>query len=575
MENVKYKHFKDDIRRTFTLYALIPVIIITFSSYMFSFFMWYKTVIKQNYDINQKIAGTIEGIAASYIDEALSISAQDDITDIMHSRDASRIYERLYTFVNSKDIRCNFFIFDQDMNPVIASTKNIPEYAMKENMFSWGLPKRMLESPYQAIVEKPSFESNSKQVLSIGKAIVRDDRIEGYITFDLFEEDLSRMISRNFSVDAAITDKYTNVVCTTNELIANKFRKIRSSFNTGTGFVKADADSYYLVRSQILWGNISIYTITSIGYTTSIFALIGALLIVLFITLTLAMYYSARKIADSKTRAIDEIIAGINNVQNGNLDTTLNINTRDEFQIIAESYNQMLLDIKALIEVNREKVRQNVLSEIKQLESQFDPHFLFNTLEMIRYMVKLDPPAVEKVILSLSALLRYSINNSIHSLTLGEDLEYTKNYLLIQKYRFGRRFDYSIEADGEAEACIVPKLIIQPIIENAIKYGFGDRQELFVAIKAGFIGSKLVIEIIDNGVGMEQEQFDSILALLKCEKNSSAHIGLFNVHRRIQLMYGTEYGLEMRPGQISGISVSLVLPINRSDENVEGTDSRR
>jgi two-component system sensor histidine kinase YesM len=95
----------------------------------------------------------------------------------------------------------------------------------------------------------------------------------------------------------------------------------------------------------------------------------------------------------------------------------------------------------------------------------------------------MDPPSVDKVILSLSALLRYSINNNIHSLTLGEDIEYTENYLLIQKCRFGKRFNYSIEVAEGADACIVPKLIIQPVIENAIKYGFGDRPELSVNIK--------------------------------------------------------------------------------------------
>lgn len=573
MENIKFKHFKDDIRKTFTIYALIPVIIITFSSYMLSFFMWYRTVIRQNYDINSEISVMVESIISSYIEEAFSISEQDNIVKNINSSDTSLIYQRLYNFVNSKDIGCNFFIFDNDMNPIIASTRNIPEYALKENMFSWGLTRRMYDTPNQAIIERPSYYSNSKQVLSIGKAIIKDGRISGYITFDLFEEDLSRIISRNFSVDAAITDKYTNVVSTTNELITNKFRKINDSFKGKPGFVKSASDNYYMVKSQILDGNISIYTITSVGYITSIFILVGVLLIILFITLALLMYSSARKIADSKTRVIDEIIAGINNVQNGNLDTCLNINTQDEFQIIAESYNKMLINIKNLIEVNKEKARQNVLSEIKQLESQFDPHFLFNTLETIRCMYIMDPSSVDKVILSLSALLRYSINNNIHHLTLGEDIEYTKNYLQIQKYRFGKRFNYSIDVGEGAEHCIVPKLIIQPIIENAIKYGFGDRQELAVDIQAGFVRDKLVIEISDNGVGMAADQFEMIQKLLAQEENDSSYIGLFNVHRRIQLMYGSDYGLKMQLRENSGIVVSLVLPINRSDENAESVDS--
>lgn len=573
MENIKFKHFRDDIRRTFTLYALIPVIIITFSSYTLSFFMWYRTVIRQNYDINTEISMNVESIVSSYIAETFNISEQANIMEDITSPNTSLIYQELYNFVNSKDVRCNFFIFDKDMNPIITSTKNIPEYAMKANMFSWGLTKRMLDTPNQAIVEKLSYDSNAKQVLSIGKAIVTDDKISGYVTFDLFEEDLSRIISKNFSVDAAISDKYTNVVSTTNELITNKFRKINDSFNGSTGFIKSGNDNYYMVKSQILDGNISIYTITSVGYITSIFVLIGVLLIILFITLAFLMYSSARKIADSKTRVIDEIIAGINNVQNGNLDMSLNINTRDEFQIIAESYNKMLVDIKNLIEVNKEKARQNVLSEIKQLESQFDAHFLFNTLEMIRCMSIMDPPSVDKVILSLSALLRYSINNNIHSLTLGEDIEYTKNYLLIQKCRFGKRFNYSIEVEEGADACIVPKLIIQPVIENAIKYGFGDRPELSVDIKAGFIQDNLFIDISDNGVGMKTDQLEEIQRLLTHEKNNSSNIGLFNVHRRIQLMYGTNYGLKIHLREDSGIIVSLILPINRSDENAESANS--
>jgi len=491
----------------------------------------------------------------------------------INSHDNSITYQKLYNFVNSKDVRCNFFIFDKDMNPIIASTKKIPEYALKENMFSWGITRRMLDTPNQTVIEKQSYDIASKQILSVGKAIIKNGNISGYVTFDLHEEDISRIISRNFSVDAAITDKYTNVVSTTNKLLTNKFGKINDSFKGMPGFIKSGNDSQYMVKSQILDGNISVYTITSIGYITSIFILVGVLLIILFITLSLTMHVSAKKIADSKTRAIDDIIEGISNVQNGNLEAALNINTRDEFQIIAESYNKMLVDIKNLIEVNKEKATQNILSEIKQLESQFDPHFLFNTLEMIRCMSAMDPSSVNNVILNLSALLRYSINNNIHNVTLGEDIEYTENYLMIQKYRFGKRFNYNIEVDERAADCVVPKLIIQPIIENAIKYGFGDRMELSVDIKTGFARDNLIIEISDNGVGMAAEQLEIIQKLLAQEKNDSAYIGLFNVHRRIQLMYGNAYGLKIQIRENSGIVVSLNLPVKRSADYAESVNS--
>lgn len=180
------------------------------------------------------------------------------------------------------------------------------------------------------------------------------------------------------------------------------------------------------------------------------------------------------------------MVEAFQEVQAGNLDVTLHIKSYEEFEIIGESYNLMLSSIKDLIASNEEKIRQTSIAEIKQLESQFNPHFLFNTLEHIRYMTKLEPEAVNKMIVSLSSILRYSINNTILDVTIAEDLEYTKSYLLIQKYRFHERFNYTVYMERGTEDCIIPKLIFQPIIENAIKYGFGDKEKLMVRMKISF-----------------------------------------------------------------------------------------
>lgn len=569
-----YKHFKDDIKRTFTIYALVPVIIITFSSYLISFFMWYRAVVDQNSNINAEVSGRIEAIVSTYMAKAIDLSTQNNILKSLNSGYAdSTIYEELYNFVNQMDIRCSFFVFDDKMNPVIASTKNIPEYAQKENAFSWGMTSRMLETPSQVVIVRTSSEHSLKQILSLGKAIIKEGKPIGYLTFDMDERDLTRIISENFSINVVVADRYSNVISSTNALLINKFGKIDENFKDKSGFIKSINDSHYVTHTEILDKNISIYTITSIGYFGSIFILVGFLLVILFLMLTATTYFSARRIAISKTKVIDDIIEAIENVQNGDLETLLKINTHDEFQIIAESYNQMLFDIKNLIELNKEKARQSVLSEIKQLESQFNPHFLFNTLEMIKYMTKLDPASVNKVIVALSSILRYSINNNISKVTLKEDLEYTINYLLIQKYRFDKRFDYSINCEDGTVECTIPKLIIQPIIENAIKYGFENRKYLNVKIKASFVENNLVIVIFDDGIGMDSEYLKEIKDILSQSKNCSSHIGLFNVHRRIQLTYGESYGVEILSEKNNGTVVKLILPINRGEvayaENID------
>jgi len=212
-----------------------------------------------------------------------------------------------------------------------------------------------------------------------------------------------------------------------------------------------------------------------------------------------------------------------------------------------------------------EEARQKAAAEVRQLESQFNPHFLFNTLETIKYMISLDPKAALKMITSLSALLRYSIGNHRAAVPLSEDLSYTQNYLLIQKYRFGERFEYDVALDPETANCLVPKLVIQPFIENALKYGFGARTKLTVRIRASLLDGSLVVVIYDDGPGMDPKQLDEIRRMLEGEHNETEHIGLYNVHRRIRLMYGEPYGLVVQSEPDAGTVIRIVMPVNRTE----------
>ena len=144
----------------------------------------------------------------------------------------------------------------------------------------------------------------------------------------------------------------------------------------------------------------------------------------------------------------------MNLARDGEFDTPLVIHTGDEFEQIAVSYNQMLGDIHQLMDDKQELARQSALSQIQQLEAQFNPHFLFNTLELIKYMSRIAPDKAGDVIVGLSNLLRDSLDNSISKVTLQQDVEYTKNYLLIQKYRFGDKLAYDFDIAPEASRCM-------------------------------------------------------------------------------------------------------------------------
>ena len=212
------------------------------------------------------------------------------------------------------------------------------------------------------------------------------------------------------------------------------------------------------------------------------------------------------------------------------------------------------------MENNRRMVQLVAASQNKQLESQFNPHFLYNTLENIRYMCKMEPAIAEKMVYSLSGLLRYSLDGSKTEVTLKEDLEHLENYLTILKYRFNRRFSYQITVEPEALSCRIPKLVLQPMIENSVKYGFGNQENLKVELKAYVYEEKLIMICRDDGVGINQAVLSEITALLEQPENNSRHSGIYNIHRRIEILYGRPYGVEVRSAEGHGTTLIVTLP---------------
>ena len=202
-------------------------------------------------------------------------------------------------------------------------------------------------------------------------------------------------------------------------------------------------------------------------------------------------------------------------------------------------------------------------AQVKQLESQFNPHFLFNTLDNIRFMTKIDIQAADKMIVSLSRLLRYSIRDVREELTVQEDLDNLQSYLNILQIRFNKRFSYEMDIEEGIQQCLIPKLLIQPLLENAVKYGFVGRDKLHVCIKGYEENGKLGFLCKDNGAGIEEALLEEIRTQLSMEKNTSTHLGLYNIHRRIRLLYKEDYGMQIESTPNEGVTVTLILPYRR------------
>ena len=241
----------------------------------------------------------------------------------------------------------------------------------------------------------------------------------------------------------------------------------------------------------------------------------------------------------------------------------LNTNSSKEFQAIGRDFNLMIDGLKQQIEQNREMTEHVAFAQVKQLESQFNPHFLFNTLDNIRFMTRIDLKAADKMIVSLSRLLRYSIRDAREEITIKEDLDNLQSYLNILQIRFNKRFSYEIDIDEKIMDCLIPKLLIQPLIENAVKYGFEGRETLHVIIKGYEKSDKLIFICQDNGVGMDEKLLTELREQLQQDINTSTHMGLYNIHRRIHLLYKENYGMRIESEPEQGTTIVLTMPYRK------------
>lgn len=563
----KIKKYSDVIRSTIIWYAIVPIILVSLIAYIVLFFWGNKLIVKENNNSNEKISVLMEENLKEYSSLINNISSDEGLISIIKDGvKPQSLYEVLYKFVNKRTVKSNFYVFDKDGNMIISNKNVKPEYISEDNTFMWGIFSRMKLKNQEVItmINKVDQGKYAYGILTLGKAICYNNEILGYIIFDFSEEDIFNLITGYTASDIIITDRH-NIIAATNNKYSDQLYRLKNDFRQKEGYSNIEGNPYYIKKTTLKDTSIMVYSITNLNVFNRAFLIGGIFLAVLFLIIFYLMLFISKKVAYSKTVTINEIVKAIESIQEGNLDTKLEINSEDEFGIIAKAYNNMLIDIKNLIESNKEEVSLRMQSEIKALEAQFNPHFLFNTLETIRIMIKLDKEKAGDIIVNLSSLLRYGINNEIHSVKLKDDIGYINSYLKILKYRFGDKLQFKINIEDQVLESVIPKLLLQPVIENSIKYGFENKSTINIEITSIIKDDIINIVIKDDGCGIEKERMYYLKKLLSKNQNDTDTIGLYNIKKRIQLIYGEEYGVEIDSIEGEGTRVTIILPYIRKE----------
>jgi len=277
----------------------------------------------------------------------------------------------------------------------------------------------------------------------------------------------------------------------------------------------------------------------------------------------------ATLLSEKITRPLRQLQSSMQLAKDGDFDIEISEDhSQDEIGDLTDSFRLMISEIEQLIARNTKEQEEKRKFELNALQAQIKPHFLYNTLDSIIWMA--EGEETKDVVLMTSALaklFRKSISNSDEMVTVNEEMEYTRSYLTIQKMRYRGELQYSIDvASGIADAPII-KLIVQPLVENAIyhgtKYKSGGGT---IKITADYENKGIVIRIADDGVGMSKEQLANIFDD-KGQQGKDAQldehrsVGILNVHQRIQLHYGDEYGLSFESEEGVGTTACIYLPI--------------
>ncbi len=245
------------------------------------------------------------------------------------------------------------------------------------------------------------------------------------------------------------------------------------------------------------------------------------------------------------------------------------IQNYDEINLLEKSYNKMIDEMSLMIK-ERYKNKIDIQSaQLKALQAQINPHFLANTFQLIGGMaLNVDAEDIYDATIKMSNMVRYSMKINEDSTTIKEELQHIENYLSIQKLRFGDQLDFQIDIPARLKSVPVPKLTLQPIIENAFKHGFKHKEGLWSIKIHCEMNEDIVIHIIDNGSGMDEktrklinQQFiERENHLIISDDDYFAGIGLVNIDSRIKLLYGKEYGIKLLKAKQGGVEVTMNLP---------------
>ena len=415
------------------------------------------------------------------------------------------------------------------------------------------------------------LKNEGKWVFSLSAAIMEENKILGIVLIDMSYKNLTDMCN-----DIQLGEKgYVYIVGQGQEMIYHPKQQLIYS-----GILQEDLARVMQQEegsfTEILEDKrlVTVHSLKEVGWRVVGVSYIGELLvskqeiIIPLIILTLlalvVAFLISKRIISQTAKPIRELTEHMQEIELGKLGVEIDTQSdTEEIQCLTASFKEMVYKIEGLIEQvedNQKKLRK---SELKVLQSQINPHFLYNSLDTIIWLGEREE--CEKVVQMTAALARYfrlSLSKGKEVITIYEEVEHVKHYLQIQKIRYASKLTYTIEVSPDIFDEMIVKIVLQPLVENALYHGIKDLEEGGYIRVLGFReGNNIILEVYDNGKGMSREQIKNILKAPSSTSITKGGVAIKNVHERIQVYFGQDYGLSYESEYGKWTKVRITIPV--------------
>lgn len=560
----------------FVALVALLMLIMSISNYMVSLKQQQTEYMKSNSNILKLSSINISSQIRQILDLTLSPYKDETLFLILsgkgYENESQNIKNSLLSIFNSNGhiLQVNLYSFDNGTyysvsNKWISQHPASPDPSWEEN------PDIVL-----------STQSSSENTLQITRKLYNlpGNNLIGIISIDVgmdyFINSNGAIMTNENETIAVVSESGEILYCNSGK---NKLEKILTLHSLQNGYGNAtvrDGSNYLLLYNEIEPGSgvSSLYIVKMIKesiVTRNAAVLAASSLLIGCIMALLSSVLIIILASKNFTKPFGYIEKQLEKIAKGNLDVHLDLHSSEEFSRFASQFNTMISNINNFIIMNYRLEIENKNNQLKALQAQLDPHFINNTLQTIgNDALKQGNLELYTAIVQFGGMMRYTMNFRDMNVPFKDELEYTENYLKFQQKRFPGRFTYNLNISKTSLSVIIPKLVLQPLVENSIKHGLGEKTSVMeINIITRTDGDYFHMECRNSGNGLDEnslEQLKKSIETARINGEESANVGLRNLARRLFLLYGEKAVMDIGSKNNSGFTVTLTIPIGRTNE---------